>query len=281
MGLNLRYANHDGRQFELRMPDGQSLALRDCGAVWWRRPQAFAPDPLIGDPSHASFAYSESVEAFTGLWQTLDAFWVNQPVRDEVAARKVFQLRAAQEVGLDIPETLVTNDPLAARGFIDERNGEPTVYKTFSATAQEWRETRLLRDEERPLLDSVQYAPLIFQEYIPGGFDVRITAVGDELFPAAIEAEATSYPVDFRMDMVNAPVRTVELPEGVEVGLRALLDRLGLVYGAIDMRCDADGRWVFLEVNPAGQWLFVEERTGQPMTAALAALLATRDAERL
>jgi glutathione synthase/RimK-type ligase-like ATP-grasp enzyme len=50
--------------------------------------------------------------------------------------------------------------------------------------------------------------------------------------------------------------------------------RLGLVYGAIDLRLTGDGRYVFLEINPAGQFRYVEEQTGQPLAAALAARLA-------
>jgi len=63
----------------------------------------------------------------------------------------------------------------------------------------------------------------------------------------------------------------------VETGLLRLLKHAGLRYGAIDMRRTPDGRYVFLEVNPAGQWRFVEEVTGQPITAAMASLLTDLD----
>ena len=53
--------------------------------------------------------------------------------------------------------------------------------------------------------------------------------------------------------------------------------RLGIVYGAIDLRRTPDGRHVFLEVNPAGQWLFVEQATGQPIARALARALLAHD----
>jgi glutathione synthase/RimK-type ligase-like ATP-grasp enzyme len=50
--------------------------------------------------------------------------------------------------------------------------------------------------------------------------------------------------------------------------------RLGLIYGAIDLRLAKDGRYVFLEINPAGQFLYVEQQSSQPIAAALAARLA-------
>ena len=90
--------------------------------------------------------------------------WVNHPGRDEAAARKAHQLDVARSAGLAIPRTLITNDPDAARRFVGQQNGSGTIYKAFSATEKEWRETRLLRDDEQALLDHVQLAPVIFQE---------------------------------------------------------------------------------------------------------------------
>jgi glutathione synthase/RimK-type ligase-like ATP-grasp enzyme len=278
VGLALTY--DDGRRtIELTRSDGERVSLDACGAVWWRRPQPFEIAREIRVPSHVAFAYNESQEAFAGLWQVLDAHWINHPSRDEIAARKAYQLRIAQEVGLSIPETLVTNIPERARDFAERHGCANTVYKTFSATPLEWRETRILRPEEVSLLDRVRYAPVIFQEYIPAGADVRVTVVGDALFPAEIDTPSTSYPIDFRMDMENAAITPVDLPAEVERGLRALMARLEIVYGAIDMRRTPAGLHYFLEVNPAGQWLFIEQRTGQAITAALAKLLVQMDAE--
>jgi D-alanine-D-alanine ligase-like ATP-grasp enzyme len=73
---------------------------------------------------------------------------------------------------------------------------------------------------------------------------------------------------------LNAKHVAHDLPDDVADKLRALMRRLGLAYGAIDLRLTEDGRYVFLEINPAGQFLYVEEQTGQPITAALAARLA-------
>jgi glutathione synthase/RimK-type ligase-like ATP-grasp enzyme len=275
--LSLAYDAAGGRDFRLRSPAGDALALGDVRVVWWRRPQPFQVDAQIRRPSHRGFAYNESHEAFAGLWQALDVFWVNHPTCDEVAARKVYQLRVAQEVGLDIPATLMSNDSEAARAFVAAREPGQTIYKAFSATEQEWRETRLLKPEEVAGLDNVAFAPVIFQEYVPAAADLRITAVGGEFFPAAIYSQETSYPVDFRMDMSRARIEATALPVDVEDQLRNLMGRLRLVYGAIDMRLTPEGRYVFLEVNPAGQWLFIEQRTSQPISATLAALLASRD----
>jgi glutathione synthase/RimK-type ligase-like ATP-grasp enzyme len=127
------------------------------------------------------------------------------------------------------------------------------------------------------LLDRVRYAPVIFQEYIEAKVDLRITVVGDDIFPAEIGSQETSYRVDFRMCMHEADIRPHVLPPAVAAKITDLMRALGLVYGAIDMRLTPDGEYVFLEINPAGQWLFIEQRTGQPITATLARYMIAHD----
>lgn len=245
--------------------------------VWWRRPQPFEVQGDVASSEDRGFAYNECHAAITGLWSSLDARWVNDPGRDEVAGRKTYQLKVASQLGLRIPRTLITNDPESAAEFIDGEGAAGTIYKAFSATERAWRETRLLRPEERMHLDAVRFAPVIFQEHIRADIDLRITIIGDEIFPAEIRSGETDYLVDFRMTMHSAPIQAHVLPDAIVAKLRAFMAALGLVYGAIDMRLTPDGEYVFLEVNPAGQWLFIEDRTGQPITAALAEYLKNAD----
>ena len=181
----------------------------------------------------------------------------------------------ATELGLRVPRTLITSAPERARAFIEATGIGKTIFKTFSCTHQIWRETRLVRREDMGVLDTVQLAPVIFQEYIPAEADLRITVVGTQLFAVAIRAQHTDYPVDFRMSLGQAEIRAADVPDEIAGRLRAFMTRLGLVYGAIDMRRTPDGEYVFLEVNTAGEFLFVEERTGLPIARSLANLLAT------
>jgi glutathione synthase/RimK-type ligase-like ATP-grasp enzyme len=258
-------------------PGRGDLDLRDVGSVWWRRPQMPVVSGDLLSRGHNAFAASEAHEALAGMWQTLDVAWVNEPTHDMIGHRKAYQLRVAQSVGLPIPRTTITSVPMAARRFVDALGYRNVCFKSFSATETHWRETRLLGADELAQLDKVRYAPVIFQEYIDAAFDIRITVVGSDIFAAAIHSQQTEYPVDFRMDITNASIEPLMLPSAVQSQLRELMRLLGLKYGAIDMRLDHDGRYVFLEVNPAGQWLFVEERTSQPISAALADYLSTLD----
>ena len=265
-------------EFELAL-DGRRIDLSSCRAGWWRRPQPFTLHDGI-DADVASWAYMECHEAVAGLWAALDLTWVNRPEVDEAAHHKPYQLAVAAELGLPIPRTLITNDPGEARRFAEERGAEQVVYKTFLATEEHWRETRILRPEELALLDRVRLAPVIFQELVPAEADIRVTVVGDRLFATAISAAPGGYALDYRMDLAGASFVPTDLSPGIADGLRALMRRLGLLYGAIDLRRTADGGYVFLEINPAGEWLFVEERSEQPITDAVAEFLIELDGEK-
>jgi len=260
----------------LETADG-AIDLTAARVAWWRRPMPFELHTELNDPEDRAFAYGECQAAVAGLWASLDATWINDPDRDQLASRKLNQLKVATGLGLRTPRTCITNDPAEATRFAASEGAGGVIYKSFAATATRWRETRVLRPDEHRLLDHVRASPVIFQEHIPAAVDLRITVIGRELFPAAIHSQDTDYPHDFRMSMDQAEMRPYELPPAVEKGLLALMDHFDLLYGAIDMRLTPDGEHVFLEINPAGQWLFVEVRTGQPITQALCDLMLRLD----
>jgi hypothetical protein len=115
LALSLAFGG-DRRRFELRRHGGGVLDLDSVSAVWWRRPQPFRL-PAAMDQAYQHFALSETATAFQGLYQALDAFWVNDPARNAMAEHKPYQLDLAQKIGLDIPVTLMTNDAEEARAF--------------------------------------------------------------------------------------------------------------------------------------------------------------------
>lgn len=252
---------------------GETFALNEVRSVWWRRPQV--PDlASVTDPQVNLFTANEWSEAINGLWQLLDARWMNDPTLDDAASRKARQLRLAAEVGLKTPRTLITSDPARARAFIQRLGVENTIYKTFSCTHAVWRETRLLHTEDLAQIDAVRVAPVIFQEFIPAESDLRITHVDGRFYTAAIRSAPQQGLIDFRMSVGDAAMRAEQLPVDIAEKLRALMLRLGLVYGAIDVRRTPGGEYFFFEVNTAGEFLFVEDRTNLPISKAIAAWLA-------
>lgn len=259
------------RRLELSRVGGGRLDLSTITAVWWRRPQPFQLPTTITDPVHRRFAMSEATTAFSGLYQAMDVLWVNDPVRDEAAHHKPWQLALAQQIGLAIPATLMTNDPQETLDFWRRHDGD-VIYKQFRALPDAWRETRKLRAEDTAFAESIRVTPVIFQRFVDAVADLRVTVIGDELFTAAADARKGEYPLDFRFNQ-NLKWEPHTLPPTVEDTLRLLMRHLGLEYGAIDLRLTPEGQYVFLEINPAGQFLWIELETGQRIADALAAHL--------
>jgi hypothetical protein len=121
-------------------------------------------------------------------------------------------------------------------------------------------------------LSSLRHAPIIVQQRVPKAFDVRATIIDGECFAGSVATARPESQLDWRMD-VGAVWTGHELPVAVVDKLRVLMENLGLVYGAIDLRLRPDGEYVFFEVNPSGQYLFVETATGMPITERLADVL--------
>lgn len=273
------YAGRERDEIFLDLPSGRRLALDDVGAVWHRRMRAFTLDPGLTDPTARTFAYSECSESLPGLWAAMDCFWMNPPHADERAMKKVAQHRLAHRVGLRVPETLVTNGPDEARAFLDAHAGAGVVRKAFRNIPQAPRVTLKVGAGERALLDSVRFAPVIFQEYIPLALDLRVTVVDGEIFAASFRSEP-GFETDYRPGVGSAEVRPYTLPDDVAERLLRLMDLMELKFGAADFRVTPSGEHVFFEINSAGEYLFVCDRTGQPIPEAIAAALDRHDAAR-
>lgn len=264
-----------GRLRELRLDGQPPIRLDEVTAVWWRRPRPFAAAAGLR-PGDAAFATRQAGEAVMGLLASLGEAgvrMVNDPWRDEVASLKTHQLAAAGRAGLSVPPTLVTSDPEAARAFLDACGRDGAIHKALHPAGTDGHPTRRVGPADLARLGALRLAPVILQAFVPG-VDVRVTAVGDELFAAEIDARATASLADFRPVLADCRVAPCALDDRDAAAIRALLQDLGLAYAALDLRRRDDGSLAFLEVNPGGQWYFVEQRTGQPITAALASLLA-------
>ena len=271
--LSLSMGFEEGaHRFALKRKGGGELDLAEISAVWWRRPQPFRLPASVTAPVSQRFAMSEARTAFAGLYKAMDVLWVNDPVLDEAAHHKPWQLAVAQEVGLAIPATLMTSDREEALEFW-QRHGREVIYKQFRALPDAWRETRRLREEDLAFADAIDVTPVIFQRFVEAVADLRVAVIGEEIFAAAADTRGGEYPVDFRFNM-GLKWEAHALPAGVEDGLRRLMRRMGLEYGAIDLRLTPEGEYVFLEVNPAGQFLWIELESGLKISEALARHLA-------
>jgi RimK-like ATP-grasp domain len=247
------------------------VVLSEVEAVWLRRPGVPHLPGRVTDIGHRRFARMEWRELTDGAFLSMDARFVN-PVLPQLGAVKPRQLDVARRVGLDVPDTIITDSPSAVTAFVETHKG--VVHKSLSAHQDRFLETRRWSEQDRQALAGLRIAPSIFQEEISGPADVRITVVGSQLFAASFSVSSTEHRVDTRLDL-DAPCQEHQLPVEVAGRLQAFMRELGLVFGTIDMRIDQDGRYFLLEVNPQGQFLYIEVLTGMPISAAVADMLST------
>ncbi|HEY8371170.1 MAG TPA: ATP-grasp ribosomal peptide maturase [Pseudonocardiaceae bacterium] len=276
--LGLRAELRGGRWVgELRTPR-RVLDLEAVRAVWYRSPAAFR-FPAELSPTERRHAYTEAKLGLGGVLVSLPVRWVNHPHRLADAVYKPAQLVTAARCGLAVPPTLVTNEPDAVRSFAGQAP-DGVVTKMFGAATvgEEGRRkvafTRVVTPDELADLRGVEVTAHQFQHWIDKAYDARVIAVGERLFGFAIHAGTAEARVDFRNDYQALRYEVLEPPAEVATGIRRYLNAFGLLYGALDFVVTADGRWIFLECNPGGQYGWLEAQTGVPITTALADLLA-------
>ncbi|MEV6266703.1 ATP-grasp ribosomal peptide maturase [Kribbella sp. NPDC051936] len=255
----------------------RSVDLSAVSAVWWRRPAEFAVPSTWPDEARA-FAVSEARVGVLGVLGSLPVRWINHPAKDSAANYKPVQLAVAARAGLDVPKTIITSDPAHAREFI---GADEVIYKGLSGgvlTAERrhrYLPTTVLRADE--IDASLTGTAHLFQERVRKQCEVRLTVIGQRMFPVAIHAGSAAARLDWRTDYPSLTYGPIELPVDVEKGVRLLMDGLGLFFGAIDFAVTPDGRWVFFEVNPNGQWHWLAVKAGVPMIEAMADALQGKD----
>jgi glutathione synthase/RimK-type ligase-like ATP-grasp enzyme len=198
------------------------------------------------------------------------------------AELKGVQLVTAAKLGFELPPTLVTTSPREFLAFYREHGGNlisklpsSTLHKLEHATIARYTQVVSTRDVGHA--ESLRQCPIIFQAYVPKRLEIRVTVVGSTIFAAEIHSQYTHRTRhDWRRyDHVGTPYLPHALPDETAERCVRLVAELGLCYGAIDLVLTPDGRYVFLEINPNGQYLWIEQATGMPISDALCDLLLT------
>jgi hypothetical protein len=264
-GAELTFSPHSAGACQWRRCDGTAVSLAEIGAAWLRPKAGPMAHAAVGEGSDRRFILREWSELFRGWLSGFGVPLINPP-RAVVRASKPVQLVAAMRAGLAVPETVFTSDLEQAKALA--AGPGPTLHKPMTPPPDALHPTKLLSEADLAFGPELALAPTIFQRRVPGNRELRITAVGERLFASEFRTEL----VDGRLDHA-VPHAPHDLPRSVADALQVLLERLDLPYAAIDMRIDPDGEYHFLELNPAGQYLWIEIATGLPISAAIADLL--------
>jgi glutathione synthase/RimK-type ligase-like ATP-grasp enzyme len=262
------------------------VAFHDICAAWFRRSRnLFAPPPnlnlLYGDIDN--FVKVQSITTLTALYGSLQTLWVGQPARLRQAEIKPLQLVEASRAGLKIPPTLISNDPSRATAFVDALGDTECAIKPLIAVrANDGASDRLPLTTTLPrghTLDSVALAPTILQPYVEKAYELRCVVIGERIFAARLNSQANEITrKDWRagnIDQDELEHEVFDLPEHVKAALRRLMRSFGINFASIDMIVTPEDEFVFLDLNPNGQWLWLELELGLPLVASMADLLTT------
>ncbi|MFJ4503012.1 ATP-grasp ribosomal peptide maturase [Streptomyces sp. NPDC088864] len=259
----------DGWGGRLRVGE-RTADLSAVRALYHRRP---SPCPTRSGEQAARFAAQENRRGLGGVLGALPGcLYLSHPQAIARAEYKPAQLDAATRVGFTVPATLITNDPMEGKAFCAER---PTIYKPLHAGAYDvegepagiWAAPVQAGEID----GAVRHSAHLFQERVPKVADVRTVVVGEQVFSARITAPPGV--VDWRAEYRSLTYEPVACPDGMRGALARFLADFGLNFGAFDFSVTADDAWWFLECNPNGQWAWLEDAAGLPITHAIADLL--------
>jgi glutathione synthase/RimK-type ligase-like ATP-grasp enzyme len=256
------------------------IGFNEIASVWYRRPVSPVPASEIKEKEAQCFIVDESRTALEGLWRTLTCFWVSDPDKIRIAENKLYQLKIAAQVGLDVWPTLVTNDAFAASDFYQECRGD-VIYKPLQrgrllrGKRQSFIFTSMIGPDALGDFENIRYASCLLQKYIHKEAELRVTVFGGRVFTVAIDSQNTPDAIhDWRRAQTSLVHHPYKLPLEVEDKCRRLVKKLGLEFGALDLIVTPENRYVFVEINPNGQWAWIQQLCPEiPMRETLVDLL--------
>lgn len=262
----------------LRSDDGDTINISDITAVWNRRPGHIFDDlPPERRPSVATqkfvnnqwFVWLESIQLKEGVR------WVNHPTANGLMENKLRQLKLATDLGFLIPDTLVTNDAAEVRSWLSHMDGQAICKVLYSPLIEEPDEdrfifTNLIESIPDDFSESLRIAPAIFQRALLSKVDYRVTVVGPRVFSTRIGL--SEIVLDWRTAKAGVSFTSCDLPVDVRDRCQQYVARAGLGFGAIDL-VESNGNFYFLEINPNGEWGWLERPHGTPISSALCDLL--------
>jgi glutathione synthase/RimK-type ligase-like ATP-grasp enzyme len=181
---------------------------------------------------------------------------------------KPYQAQLIREAGFLIPETLITNSPHLVEEF--RKTHGTIIYKSISGTRSI---VQTLEDADLARLEDIRWCPTQFQQFVPGT-NLRVHIVGEEVYTTAILSDVTDYRYARQQTGEVAELAAAKLTEEWEGRCITLSKLLGLPFCGIDLKITPEGEVFCFEVNPCPAFSYYELNTDQPISAALARLLA-------
>lgn len=265
--------NNSKASFVIHLNNSKTIYSSDISGVYFHHPKVPKHESYI-DPTNLEFIQREKVEVLRSLWRMIPSnLWLNHPRNILNSSNKIDQLITASKFGLNIPNTLITTSKSNIVDFIAHEYSVIAKAIKHGFVENENRvivaPTQKITEEYLENIDAYSRVPMIIQNEIDKIVDVRVVIVGNTFFPAAIYSqEQTETMVDWRVgDIHDIKVNHEkhELPQDVMDKLLILLNHYELRYASIDMVLNKRAEYVFLELNPDGQWAWIEQLLNYPI----------------
>lgn len=260
----LVWHSDDPEKNSIAFPSGEIMFINDIDLIWWRRSRG---DQIL-DKAYESEAMVDLINQdcrATSLGLLMAGFsgkWISHPTCTQDSSNKLVQLKAAKKCGLLIPKTLVSNDPKKVKEFV--LSHDQVIVKPVSGTKHTLLFTQFV-DYTKLDDESIKICPAIYQEYIQGTKHIRVNVFGNNSYAA----EIVTSELDWRKN-INTEYKPFTVSDDLHIKIRRTLDELRLAMGVIDIKLDENENPVWLEVNPQGQFLFIEGMTKEPIRKVFA-----------
>ncbi len=250
--------------------DGVAYSPDVFTGVWHRRPESLLSPDMTPEES---FTVNEWAEMFENFFAMIpEESWINHPVNNARASHKIHQLCVAKSLGMNVPDSLVTMSEKHFSNFFEQHDGRVIVKPLYSGYVNRRGSgndsliyTNRISKSYLDKIREVKSCPTLFQEEISKKADVRITVLDDCIVAVKMIPPVCDCPpsVDIRVNnMQGIAYSPIDIPVCVRRGVTSLMKYYSLRFAAIDMIVDCQDTWFFLEVNPNGQWAWLDQDAG-------------------
>ncbi|MBB4808242.1 ATP-GRASP peptide maturase of grasp-with-spasm system [Chryseobacterium defluvii] len=256
--------------------ENENYTMNDANVVWFRRWHQFEYEEqlIIGNPVIDHDTKSRLMNFLKGEYMTFCNYlfskvnrdkWIDHPGTQSL--NKLFVLEKASELGIKIPETLVTNDKQSLIEFIKIHNQVITKplneVDAFEIENHNFFfDTKLVTLKDAESYSNDFFYMSLFQEAVPKKYEIRIFWLDEEFFPMVIFSQRRKESqYDFRVYDFETPDRMIpyKLDSEVEEKLNSLAKGFGYRHCSIDCIINDSYETVFLEINPIGQFGMVSK----------------------
>ncbi len=254
----------------IELHGGHTLNLTEVKSALYRKINRVRPiENSTENEAEQSFIHYEVREFYEGIARLMNCFWINDPVFLVNSFWRMPQLSIAKSIGFNVPKSIVTNSPLEMSKFLNSSTNDfcikrLTNTRVYPSINKGLWTTIINKTDYEEFANATKFCSTFVQEYIPKQFEIRLIVIGNKFFASKIYSQDCKNAImDWRQGQLDdLKQEPYEISEKIKLLSLKLLKRLGLFFGAFDFIVTPDNNYYFLEVNPTGQWLWLENELG-------------------